>query len=265
MSLIPHSPAWYDHIAQQQDGYYYPWRSQLPSFHGEDVYVEMVRSYLLPTTDVLEVACAHGELALNIAPLCRSVVAYDRVAPWIARAKVVATQRGLTNLTFVCHDSSTEANGGQARLPGAEAAFDLLICSKGPFHWILDARRVARPGAVLLMLVPDTPPLTPWHAQLPEALRWQPSPDPHWARPAIEQRLTAVNLTLQGWWSLDVPEIFADPEQLYVWLSWGRAQEEIPSLAEALPTVQQIFNQYGSAAGVEIRHRRHIWKAVVPG
>jgi SAM-dependent methyltransferase len=265
MSLIPHSPAWYDHIAELQDGYYYPWQSQLPARYGEDVYAAMVREHLAPTTDVLEAACAHGEFALGIAPLCRSVLAYDRVANWIQRAQQRATERGLTNLTFICHDSSTEANGGQARLPAPAASFDLLLCSKGPFHWILDARRVARPGAVLLMLVPDAPPLTPWHALLPEALRWPPAPDPHWARPSIEQRLTSVNLDIQSWWSFDVPETFTDLEQLYVWLSWGRAKGEIPSLREAQPTLQKIFNEYGSVAGVEIRYRRHIWKAVVPG
>lgn len=265
MALIPHSPAWYDHMASEQAGYYYPWRSHLPPFHGEDVYAEMVRAHLTPTTDVLEAACAHGELALSIAPLCRSVLAYDRVAPWIEQAQQTAHQRGLRNLTFVCHDSSTEANGGQPRLPGPAAAFDLLLCSKGPFHWILGARRVARPGAVLLMLVPDAQPLNPWHEQLPAILRWQPGPDPHWARPAIEQRLSTANLALQCWWSFDVPETLADPEQLYVWLSWGRDPSEIPPLAEVLPTLQQIFKDYGTTAGVEIRRHRHIWKAVVSG
>jgi SAM-dependent methyltransferase len=265
MALIPHSPAWYDQMAERQEGYYYPWRSHLPAFHGEDVYAEMVKQHFSPTIDVLEAACAHGEFALGIAPLCRSILAYDRVAPWIERAQQTVAQRGLTNLTFVCHDSSTDANGGWARLPANDATFDLLICSKGPFHWITDARRVARPGGVLLMLVPDATPLTPWHAQLPESLRWQVGPDPYWARPAIERRLIESDLTIQCWWSFDVPETFADLEQLYVWLSWGRAADEIPTWAEVEPTLQQIFDNYGTSAGVAIRHQRHIWKAVVPG
>lgn len=264
MSLIPHSPAWYNNLAALQEGYYYPWQSHLPLLHGEDLFVEMVRQHLAPTTVVLEAACGHGALALSIAPLCRSVLAYDRVAPWIERAQQTATQRGVTNLTFICHDSSAEANGGRARLPADGSVFDLLICSKGPFHWITDARRVARPGAELLMLVPDATPLTPWHAQVPESLRWQAGPDPYWARPAIERRLTEIDLEIQCWWSFDVPETFANPEQLYVWLSWGRAAAEIPSLAEVEPTLQQIFTDYGTTAGVAIRYHRHIWKAVVP-
>jgi SAM-dependent methyltransferase len=263
MSLRPHSPAWYDRLAENQEGYYYPWHSSLPPFHGEALFPVMVRQYLSPQMDVLEVACAHGELSLSLAPHCRSVLAYDRIASWVNRAQRAATARGLTNITFVCHDSSSEANGGQPRLPASDGAFDLLICSKGPFHWILDARRVARPSAILLMLVPDVDPITPWHARLPEALRWPAAPDPNWARPAIEQQLSAIGLEIDCWWSFDVPESFADPDQLYRWLSWGRAPDDIPSLAEVRPTLEAIFRQFGRAGGVEKRTRRYIWKATV--
>jgi len=100
------------------------------------------------------------------------LLGYDRTAAWIQLAARATHERNLSNAAFVCHDSSPQANGGQARLPAAGAAFDLLMCSKGPFHWIDDARRVARPGATLLMLVPDADPLPPWHASLPAALQW---------------------------------------------------------------------------------------------
>ena len=75
------------------------------------------------------------------------------------------------------------------RLPGADGSYDLLICRRGPFHWVEDARRVARPSATLLMLVPDPRPLPPWNDRLPEILRLSAPADPHWARPAIEKRL----------------------------------------------------------------------------
>ena len=194
-----------------------------------------------------------------------SVLGYDRTAAWIALARQAACQCGLTNATFVCHDSSPEANGGHARLPAPDTAFDLLICSKGPFHWIDDARRVARPGAVLLMLVPDARPLPPWHALLPEVLQWTEVSDPHWARPAIEQRLAAVGLALHSWWSFDVPEVFPDTEQLYLWLTFGSTPDEVPAYAEVRPVLERIFAEYGGREGVELRHRRYLWKAVVLG
>ena len=200
---------------------------------------------------------------MEISPLCRSILAYDRAEPWIVRAQDAAISQGKTNVTFRCYDSSLDANQGKATIPAADKAFDLLICSKGPFHWMEDARRVARTGAVLLMLVPDTVPLTPWQALLPQSLHWRKEGDPNWARPAIEQRLAKGGLTIDSWWSFDLPETFVDPEQLYVWLSWGKAPDEIPELVDASATLEQIFKEYGTAEGIEIRHLRYIWKAVV--
>ena len=264
MRLQGQTPEWYDRLATLQAGYYYPWRSHLAPYNGEDTYLGMVRQHLRPDADVLDAACGHGEVALDIAPLCRSVLGYDRTDAWIELARRAAHGRGLTNATFVLHDSSPVANGGQTRLPGPDAAFDLLICSKGPFHWIEDARRVARPGAVLLMLVPDATPPAPWHTWLPEALRWYLAPDPHWARPAIEQRLATAGLALHSWWSFDVPELFPDPEQLYLSLTWGTTPDEVPSFAEVRPVLERVLAEHGGPAGVELRHRRYLWKAIVP-
>jgi 2-polyprenyl-3-methyl-5-hydroxy-6-metoxy-1,4-benzoquinol methylase len=98
--------------------------------------------------DVLDIACAQGDIALDIAPYCCSVVGYDRMAAWINLAQGTAQERCLTNTTFIHHDSSAEANDGRIHLPTPAGTYDLLICSKGPFHWIEDARRIARPGAV---------------------------------------------------------------------------------------------------------------------
>lgn|GEM_PF-501573 len=264
MPLVPQSPPWYDRLTTLQKGYYYPWRSILPAWHGEDVFRSLVALHLHATLDVLEVACAQGELSLEMAASVRSVVAYDRTADYIRLAQESARTRGIHNVTFLLHDSSTQANGGQARLPGLDRSFDLLVCSKGPFHWIEDARRVARPGATLLMLVPDATPLTPWNAFLPEALRWQAMDDPNWARSAIEQRLAAVQLSPHSWWSFDVPEIFPTPQELYIWRTWGAAPDEVPAYADVVSDLEHIFQRYAGPQGLEIRRHRYIWKVVIP-
>lgn len=88
------------------------------------------------------------------------------VAAWIELAWRAARERGITDATFVYHDSSPAANGGQARLPAEDASFD--------------------------------------------------------------RRLASGGLPLHSWWSFDVPEVFPDPEQLYVWLTWGASAEEAP-------------------------------------
>jgi ubiquinone/menaquinone biosynthesis C-methylase UbiE len=111
--LPAQTAAWYDRLATLQQGYTYTWRSYLDPWHGEDVYPALVRRHLGPDMDVLDSACAQGDMALDIAPHCRSVVGYDRTADWIALAQQAASERGLTNAIFICHDSSAGANGGQ--------------------------------------------------------------------------------------------------------------------------------------------------------
>ena len=264
MTLAPHSPAWYDRLATMQAGYWYPWRSTLGKWHGEDEYLTLVGEQLGPAVDVLDAGCGHGEVALQLAPHCRSVLAYDRVASWIRRAEATAQAQGVTNVTYACYDSGSNANGGHPKLPAADQSMDLLLSRRGPFHWIEDARRVARKGATLIMLVPDARPKPLWNDLLPAPFRWQRLPDdPLWARKDIEARLAVANLRLHSWWSFDVPEYFVTPADFYTLLAFGYAPGEVPTFAEVEPALQQIFNQFAGDEGLEVRHVRHLWKAVV--
>jgi SAM-dependent methyltransferase len=261
MRLKPHSREWYDRLAQMQEGYYYPWQSMLPPFNGEDVYLEMVQRHLGSDKDVLDVGCGHGEVALDIAPHCRSVLAYDRVASYIELARAAAQDRGVENVSFVWADSSPKVHG-RARIPAEADAFDLIISRRGPTHWLADARRVARPGALILQLNPERTPTPAWNEELPEPLRMEEPPE--WTiADTIRHRLQEAGLELHSCWSFDVPELFSEPEQLYARLSWGFAPEEVPSWAEAEATIRRIFERYGTEQGVVLRFRRFLWQAVV--
>jgi len=247
-----------------QAGYWYPWRSKLGQWNGEDEYLTLVGEHLSAEVDVLDAGCGHGAVALQLAPHCRTVLAYDRVESWITRAQATAKAQGVTNVTYCCYNSGSDANGGRPRLPAADQSMDLLISRRGPFHWIDDARRVARPGATLIMLVPDARPLPAWNALLPEPLRFTHVPDnPNWARKAIEERLAVADLRLHSWWSFDVPEYFAAPEHLYEFFSFGHAPDELPAYGEVEPALETIFAQFAGADGLELRHLRHLWKTVV--
>jgi hypothetical protein len=106
--------------------------------------------------------------------------------------------------------------------------------------------------------------MPPWHTLLPQALQWSVGTDPNWARTAIEPRLAKSGLYLHSWWTFDVPEVFTEPEELYTRLTWGHTANEVPSFTEVAPHLAQVFAEHSSAQGVTLRHRRHLWKAIVP-
>jgi SAM-dependent methyltransferase len=262
MQLQPHSPAWYDRLATLQTGYYYPWKSILPPMNGEDIYLELVRQHLFPEVDVLDAGCGHGEVALDFAPYCRSIMAYDRVAAYIQLAEAARQQRGVTNVTYLCADSASEANGGKPRIPAEAAAFDLLISRRGPLNWIEDAKRVARPGAVLIQLNPVRIPFPSWNEEIPEELRFPPSVFS--PREAVEQRLALGGLELHSCWTFDVPETFPDPEQFYVFLSWGHTLDEVPAFKDVRADFEALFTRHAGPLGLVLRHGLFLWKAVLP-
>jgi SAM-dependent methyltransferase len=263
MRLKPHSDEWYDRLAQQQEGYYYPWKSKVAPYNGEDLFLQMVEEQLLrgepQSKDVLDVGCGHGQVAIQISPLSHNVLAYDRVAAYIELAQKAAEEHGADNVNFIHADSRA---GDRVRIPAEDNAFDLLISRRGPLHWLEDARRVARPGAVILQLNPmeTQPPV--WNTQLPEILRL-PEVGERTMRQAVESHLSAGNLALHSCWTFDVPELFADPEQLYKRLSWGLAPDEAPPYAEIESPLKSVFEQYGADDGLALRFRRFLWKAVV--
>jgi SAM-dependent methyltransferase len=260
----PHSPEWYDRLSTLQDGYYYPWKSQLTPGNGEDAYLALVGAYLSPSTDLLDVGCGHGEVALKMASLCHSVFAYDRVDSYIQIAQESARKQGIENISFLCHDSSQHANDGSVKIPAEPVSFDLLISRRGPLHWIEDARRVARPGAVLIQLNPLETPQPLWAERLPEPLRSATGIEyTHGMLNSVKHRLKLGSLDLHSAWTFDVPEFFDEPRQLYNRLAWGFIPREIPAWEEIQETIEQIFVEYAWPQGVALRHTRLLWMAVV--
>jgi hypothetical protein len=270
MRLTPHTEEWYAWLAKKQKGYFHPPRTILAPWHGEDNFLALVFEHLRPEMDVLEVACAQGDLALAMAPHVRSVLAYDATPDYIDLACRAAEARGITNAKFLVHNSRERFNNGQVRLPAEDHSIDLWVNSKGPFHSILDAPRVCRPGAVMLMLVPSggvpgggLP--APWNDLLPEPFRWQAPPDPNWAYQSIVENLAEAGLRLHSWWDFEVPEYYPDPRELYILASWSYMEDEVPSYQEVEPVFERIFKEFAGPQGLENRWRRSIWKAVIPG
>jgi SAM-dependent methyltransferase len=263
LNILPHSPEWYDRLATLQNGYYYPWKSQIAPLNGETAYLELVHQHLSAETDLLDVGCGHGEVARQLAPQCRSILAYDRVERYIQIAKEEARKQGVENLTYLCVDSSLASNEGVAKIPAESDSFDLMVSRRGPLHWLEDARRVARPGAVLIQLNPLETPLPPWADLLPEPLRSATGIDyRNGMLNSVKYRLELGGLELHSAWTYDVPEYFSDPAELYNRLAWGYIPGEVPAWKEVVPIFKKIFTESADREGLALRHTRLLWKAV---
>ena len=265
MIIRPHAPEWYDRLSTLQHGYYYPWRSRISPVNGEDTYLDLVHRNLTPETDVLDVGCGHGTVALELAPYCKSILAYDRVESYIHIAQDSARKKGVENVTYLCFDSSPESNQGVARIPAEPQSFDLLISRRGPLHWLEDARRVARPGAILIQLNPLETPLPQWANLLPEPLRSAAGIELQSSMlNSIKYHLELGGLELHSVWTYDVPEFFDEPLELYRRLSWGYLPEEVPSWSDTKSIIEQIFSNFSTGYdGFVMRHTRLLWMALI--
>lgn len=260
MLIAPHSQAWYERMAQMHGGYHFTWQSNVAPHNGEDVYLELAHTHLSPQKDVLDAGCGHGDFTLALASACRSIWAYDRVEAFIRIAKKSACQRNIQNITFVCADAGV---GGRGHIPVPDDSFDVLLSRRGDLKWIEDAKRIGRPGAVLLQLNPWQNPagIPPWNEELPEVLRF--AKHDFDMREIVEQRLKNAGLELHSCWTFDVPECFTRPEQLYARLVWGFASNEVPSWEALQPLVERIYAAYATKEGIVLRQRRFLWQAVV--
>jgi SAM-dependent methyltransferase len=261
----PHTDEWYDNLAEVQQGYYYPWNSTKSEGNGEDAYLQMVKQHLTPDCTVLEVGCGHGEVALELAPLCKKIIAYDRVASYIDLAKNNARQKDISNVEFLCHDAKDLVHE-QITLPAKDDSIDLIISRRGPLHWLEDARRVGHPGTVLIQLCPMEEPIPAWSSKLPHIMHYDNCArftGSGSIRQSVENRLNQNGLTLHSGWGFDVPEIFEDPREVYKVLTWGLPADEIPPYEDVEHRAVAIFERYAEKEGIILRHCRYLWKAII--
>ncbi len=258
-----HSDSWYDHLAQIQDGYYYPWKSLVGPRDGESAFVEQVVAMLKPDSRVLEVGCGHGELAIELSQHCAYIIAYDRVQSYIDLANQSKSAKSCSNVEFACYNALA-AEHDALTLPAADDSIDLIICRRGPLHWIEDAKRVCRNGAMVIALSPMEEPIPAWSAKLPHKLHYENSGRHTGSgsiHQSVENRLHQAGLMLDSGWGFDVPEIFEDPVELYRMVSWGLPPSEVPVFEDIEYKFKSIYEKYAEPAGVVLRHCRFMWQA----
>lgn len=257
--LTPHTPEWYDRLATLQRGYFYPWKSDIPPHNGEDDYLAALDAALRPDLRVLDVGCGHGEVPLAIASRVRSVVGFDRVTDWVRMAKRGRAARAADNVTFLCVDSSPEANAGVPRLPVPDHSVDLFASRRGPLNWFDDVRRAAAPGASVLMLNPEWAPRPEWAGALPAPMGWG-DPD-RLLRPTIERLVAAAGLTMLECRTFVVPEVFSDAREFYIRRTFGFSPSEVPPYDEVAADLEWLFSTYGDDDRLTVQRGRLLWSA----
>lgn len=99
---------------------------------------------------VLDLGCGAGHASFAVAPVAQSVVAYDLAQPMLDVVDCARVQRGLHNIRT--------QQGDVARLPFADASFDMVVTRFSAHHWndvagaLAEAWRVLRPNGTLLVV-----------------------------------------------------------------------------------------------------------------
>jgi ArsR family transcriptional regulator len=106
--------------------------------------------HLLPPLDVADIGCGEGYLSLEAAAWAHRVVAIDRSAAVLRKARAVAAKRGITNISW--------KRGEIERVPLADDAVDVALLSQAlhhagdPARAIAEAVRIVKPGGRVLVL-----------------------------------------------------------------------------------------------------------------
>ncbi len=127
---------------------------------ADDREVLISRLALEPTHTALDVATGGGHTASAFALRVKRVVASDLTPEMLLEARVLAAQKGRTNIEFVAADAEA--------LPFRTDAFDRVTCRIAPHHFpdvcasIAEMLRVAKPGGLVGIIdsvVPEDPAL----------------------------------------------------------------------------------------------------------
>jgi len=106
--------------------------------------------HLLPALDVADLGCGEGYLTMEAAGWARRVIAVDRSAAVLAKARALARKRRVANVTW--------KRGDIERVPLPDASVDVALLSQALHHAhdpgaaVREAARVLRPGGRVLVL-----------------------------------------------------------------------------------------------------------------
>ena len=126
---------------------------------GADLDTLRTMTQRLSHPTVLDLGCGAGHASFAIAPHAQSVTAFDLSAQMLDVVAQAARERGLHNLET--------RHGNAARLPFADASFDLVVTRFSAHHWLdvpaalREVARVLRPQGSFIVIDNWSPPVSP--------------------------------------------------------------------------------------------------------
>ena len=121
-----------------------PFSTAKPIRDGQALELLVTAAGAGPEDTVLDVACGPGLVACAFARVARQVTGIDLTPAMLDRARAIAADKGVTNVSFQV--------GDVARLPFPDASFSIVV-SRFAFHHFVDPgavlaemKRVCRPG-----------------------------------------------------------------------------------------------------------------------
>jgi SAM-dependent methyltransferase len=249
-------------------GFAHKWESIVADGNGEDFFLDLLGQHLTPSSDVLDVGCGHGDLALVMARQARSVIGLERDAGLIALAAELLAESRLTNVVFVQTELAgpDEVHRG-GPLPLADRCVDLVVDRRGPplSRYVHDLRRVGRPGTVILGMHPaGTAPPPAWVKAVPSLENLFVSFGYDEVAGWVTAALNWHGLTDHSLWWLDVPEYLLSPLALYDRLAHAPGGEAPPPWPSVSAEVRAAFDANHIDGALVLRHLRLVWRARLP-
>lgn len=109
-----------------------------------------VARLLGPHPTVLDLGCGAGHASFAVAPVAKSVTAFDLSEQMLAVVRGAAAERGLDNIAT--------QQGNVASLPFADASFCMVVTRFSAHHWLdvpaalREVKRVLKKGGVLVVI-----------------------------------------------------------------------------------------------------------------
>ncbi|MDE0299417.1 MAG: class I SAM-dependent methyltransferase [Candidatus Poribacteria bacterium] len=182
--------------------------------HGEGDTLAVIAEYAQPTGSerVLDIAAGTGFATFAVAPNVAHVTATDLTYEMLAKARELASERGISNVEFQVAAAES--------LPFASESFDIVTCRIAPHHFqnvpafLSESHRVLRPSGLFCMIdtvCPESDRLIRWQNRV-EELRdtshvWA-YPPSEWRKMIakagfnIERETQSKNAEIQfSWWT----------------------------------------------------------------